>query len=71
MSERGASKEFKKYVLDEEGYTWYGNEYKRKSRLESRAVTSRNNKKIKKAQEIINNRSRHKKANSYGDTEYI
>ncbi len=50
MSVRGASKEFKKYVLDETGYTWYGTEYKRKSRLEPRTilVTSKNNKKIKK-----------------------
>lgn len=32
MSIRGASKEMKKYVLDEEGYTWFGTEYKRKSR---------------------------------------
>lgn len=50
LSVRGASKAFKKYVLDEEGYTWYGTEYKRKSRLEPRTilVTSKDNKKIKK-----------------------
>lgn len=50
MSVRGASKAFKKYVLDKKGYTWKGKEYKRKSRLEPRTinVTSKNNKKIKK-----------------------
>lgn len=50
MSVRGANKAFKKYVLDEEGYTWYGSEYKRKSRLEPRWiwVTTKNGKKVKK-----------------------
>lgn len=50
MSVRGADQEFKKYVLNEDGYTWYGSEYKRKSRLYPRTilVTSRNGKKIKK-----------------------
>nr|WP_235182899.1 hypothetical protein [Gracilibacillus boraciitolerans] len=49
MSVRGASKAFKKYVLNEESYTWYGTEYKRKSRLEPRmiSVTSTHNKKSK------------------------
>lgn len=47
---RGADKEFKQFVMDEDGYTWYGSEYKRKSRLYPRTiqVTSRNGKKIKK-----------------------
>lgn len=50
MSVRGADKKFKQYVLNEDGYTWYGTEYKRKSRLYPRTiqVTSRNGKKIKK-----------------------
>lgn len=50
MSVRGADKEFKEYVTDEDGYTWYGSEYKRKSRLYPRTiyVTSKNGKKIKK-----------------------
>ena len=33
MSTRGADKSIKEYVLDEEGYEWLGEEYKRKSRL--------------------------------------
>lgn len=50
MSVRGADKEFKQYVMDEDGYTWYGSEYKRKSRLYPRTilVTSKNGKKLKK-----------------------
>lgn len=50
MSIRGADKSIKKYVLDEEGYEWLGEEYKRKSRLCPRTiqVTSNNGKKIKK-----------------------
>lgn len=50
MSVRGATKELKNYVLDEEGYTWYGSEYKRKSRLYPRTiqVTTKNGKKMKK-----------------------
>ncbi|HHW70535.1 MAG TPA: IS1634 family transposase [Clostridiales bacterium] len=32
-SVRGASSKFKSYVLDNEGYTWIGNDYKRKSRV--------------------------------------
>lgn len=50
MSVRGADKEMKKYVLNQEGYTWLGEEYKRKSRLYPRTiqVTSQNGKKIKK-----------------------
>ena len=50
MSIRGADKSMKEYVLDEEGYEWLGEEYKRKSRLCPRTiqVTSNNGKKIKK-----------------------
>lgn len=50
LSVRGADQTFKKYVMDEEGYEWFGKEYKRKSRLYPRTitVTSRNGKKIKK-----------------------
>lgn len=50
MSIRGADKELKDYVLKEEGYEWYGSEYKRKSRLYPRTilVTATNGKKIKK-----------------------
>lgn len=38
MSVRGADKELKSYVLNEDGYKWYGNEYKRKSRLYPRTI---------------------------------
>lgn len=50
MSIRGADKSIKDYVLDENGYEWLGEEYKRKSRLYPRTilVTSNNGKKIKK-----------------------
>lgn len=50
MSIRGADKSIKEYVLDEKGYEWLGEEYKRKSRLCPRTiqVTSKNGKKIKK-----------------------
>lgn len=50
MSIRGADKSIKNYVLDENGYEWLGEEYKRKSRLYPRtiSVTSNNGKKIKK-----------------------
>jgi len=50
MSVRGADKNFKDYVLDENGYEWYGSEYKRKSRLYPRTirVTARSGKKLKK-----------------------
>lgn len=50
MSIRGADKSIKDYVLDENGYEWLGEEYKRKSRLYPRtiSVTSNNGKKIKK-----------------------
>lgn len=49
MSIRGADKSIKNYVLDENGYEWLGEEYKRKSRLYPRtiSVTSNNGKKIK------------------------
>lgn len=50
MSIRGADKSIKEYVLDENGYEWIGEEYKRKSRLCPRIIqiTSKNGKKIKK-----------------------
>lgn len=32
-SVKGASSDFKSYVLDDEGYTWIGNDYKRKSKV--------------------------------------
>lgn len=50
MSVRGADKEMKSFVLDDEGYEWLGNEYKRKSRRYPRTiqVTSQSGKKIKK-----------------------
>jgi transposase len=50
LSIRGAEKALKDYVLNEDGYTWFGEEYKRKSRLYPRTIqiTSTNGKKIKK-----------------------
>lgn len=50
MSIRGADKSMKEYVLDEEGYTWLGSEYKRKSRKYPRTihVTTTSGKKMKK-----------------------
>jgi len=47
---RGANEELKNYVLNEDGYTWYGKEYKKKSRLCPReiSVTSVSGKKIKR-----------------------
>lgn len=50
MSVRGADKEMKSYVLNEEGYQWMGTEYKRKSRLYPRTilVTTTSGKKMKK-----------------------
>jgi transposase len=50
MSIRGAEKALKDYVLNEDGYTWFGEEYKRKSRLYPRTIqiTSASGKKIKK-----------------------
>ena len=50
MSVRGADKELKNYVLNQDGYEWLGKEYKRKSRLYPRTiqVSSTNGKKIKK-----------------------
>jgi len=48
QSVRRATKELKAYVLKDEGYTWYGNEYKRKSRLYPREIeVMENGKKIK------------------------
>lgn len=50
MSVRGADKELKEYVLNENGYEWLGTEYKRKSRLCPRTiqVTAADGKKMKK-----------------------
>ncbi len=50
MSVRGADKNFKKYVVDQSDYEWYGTEYKRKSRLYPRTiwVSGKNGKKLKK-----------------------
>lgn len=50
MSVRGADKSMKEYVLDEEGYTWLGSEYKRKSRKYPRTihVTTTSGKKMNK-----------------------
>ena len=50
MSIRGADKELKDFVLNEEGYEWFGTEYKHKSRLYPRTilVSSVSGKKIKK-----------------------
>lgn len=51
MSVRGADKELKDYVLNEDGYEWLGTEYKRKSRRYPRTiqVTATNGRKMKKA----------------------
>lgn len=38
MSVRGADKKLKEYVLEEEGYTWLGTQYKRKSRKFPRTI---------------------------------
>jgi hypothetical protein len=38
QSIRGGSKAFKEYVADEAGYEWFGEEYKRKSRVERREI---------------------------------
>ena len=50
MSVRSADKEMKAFVLDDEGYTWLGEEYKRKSRRYPRTiqVTSNTGKKLEK-----------------------
>jgi len=51
QSIRGGSAEFKNYVVDEAGYEWFGDEYKRKSRLLRREIQVefvKNGKTIKK-----------------------
>ena len=50
MSIRGAEKGIKDYILKEEGYEWFGTEYKQKSRKSPRTilVTSATGKKLKK-----------------------
>lgn len=51
MSVRGADKELKNYVLNQDGYQWLSNEYKRKSRLYPRTiqVSSTQGRKMKKS----------------------
>ena len=51
MSVRGAEKELKNYVLNQDGYEWLGNEYKRKTRLYPRTiqVTTTTGRKMKKS----------------------
>jgi IS4 transposase len=50
MSVRGADKELKDYVLNDDGYEWLGEEYKRKSRRYPRTiqVTTTSGRKLKK-----------------------
>jgi len=51
QSIRGGSEDFKKYVTDENGYQWFNEEYKRKSRVERREIQVdfiKNGKTIKK-----------------------
>jgi transposase len=50
MSVRGADKQLKEYVLDQNGYKWQGEDYKRKSRLTPRIiyVTAATGKKMRK-----------------------
>lgn len=38
LSARGANKELKDFILNQEGYTWYGEEYKQKERLYPREI---------------------------------
>jgi len=59
MSIRGADKELKNYVLNEEGYEWYGTDYKRKARLYPRTI------------DLINNPAKYNKATSYGAAGYV
>lgn len=48
QSVRRANKEMKEYVLKDEGYTWYDDEYKRKSRVHPREIeVMEDSKKIK------------------------
>lgn len=49
-SVRGADKSTKDYILDENGYEWFGTEYKRKSRVLTRTITitTENGTKVKK-----------------------
>jgi len=48
QSVRRANKELKAYVLKDDGYTWYGKEYKKKSRLYPREIEVTENGKKKK-----------------------
>jgi len=38
QSIRGSSQAFKDYVIDEDGYEWFGDDHKRKSRIERREI---------------------------------
>jgi transposase len=38
QSIRGGSEDFKNYIADPDGYEWFGDEYKRKSRIERREI---------------------------------
>ena len=38
QSIRGSAQAFKDYIVDEEGYEWFGDDYKRKSRVERREI---------------------------------
>jgi hypothetical protein len=50
QSVRRANKELKSYVLKDKGYTWYGDEYKMKSRLSPREIeVMEDGKKVKKS----------------------
>ena len=49
QSVRRANKELKAYVLKDNGYTWYGDEYKKKSRINPREIeVMENGEKVKK-----------------------
>ena len=39
QSIRGGSEDFRNYVIDESGYEWFGEKYKRKSRIERREIS--------------------------------
>ena len=38
QSIRGSSQAFKNYIIDEDGYEWFGDDHKRKSRIERREI---------------------------------
>jgi len=49
---RGANAELKRYVLNEDGYEWYGNDYKRKSRIYPREITFNKDNDVKKTETV-------------------